>query len=294
MATRKTGRMRANKLLVSVSKLAISFKPGRASLMRKGQTNWGQLAPTSLLKEQINWLWYYTWKQIRGVHTQTNNCPLTHTHTPYLRVVRTPISPNCCNESSSTWMFSVSDRICRICNVTGKHPVYHTGPKRTEGERERESNKINKTVITKSWRHSISTPPPPSSGTFQTACLETVECYMTWSNNNTNESLLYSAILVWKLLDSPRYSTTRNHSTYLAPWMTPPHTPSHTYTPVTIVPVQNAPYFPHYPVMAMQSVELPPSLLSKTQQQQFTADLSTLKKPNQYSNGLFWVFRTWK
>ena len=35
------------------------------------------------------------------------------------------------------------------------------------------------------------------------------------NNNNNNESLLYSAILQWKLLDSLRCSTTRNHSTYV-------------------------------------------------------------------------------
>ena len=73
-------------------------------------------------------------------------------------------------------------------------------------------------------------------------------------NNDNNESLLYSAILQRKLLDSQPCSTTRNHSSYLAPWMTPPPTPSHTNTPVTIVPVQKAPYSPHYPVIVMQSV----------------------------------------
>ena len=100
------------------------------------------------------------------------------------------------------------------------------------------------------------------------------------NNNNNNESLLYRAILQWKLLDSLRCSTTRNHSSYLAPWMTPPpppHTHRHTYTPVTIVPIQKSHISlttpqswhnryglldlkqsinqnAHYPVMVMQSV----------------------------------------
>ena len=78
--------------------------------------------------------------------------------------------------------------------------------------------------------------------------------------NNNNESLLYSAILLCKLLDSLRCSTTRNLQSFnLSSTLDdPPSHPhpyplpyKHIYTPVTIVPVQKSSYSPHYPAIGL-------------------------------------------